>query len=108
MAAAGLPEGDYTLGSLAVTVRGREARLRGGGSIAGGVSTLLDQVRWCVLDLGVDLHDAVTAASRTPARALALADVGELSPGRCADVVVVDADLRLRRVLRRGAWLPAA
>ena len=106
MAAAGLAEGDYTLGGRAVTVRGREARLAGGGSIAGGVSTLLEQVRWCVRDLGIDLHDAVTAASRTPATALALADVGELSPGRWADVVVVDEDLALQRVLRRGAWLP--
>jgi N-acetylglucosamine-6-phosphate deacetylase len=32
--------------------------------------------------------------------------VGELSPGRWADVVVVDEDLALQRVLRRGAWLP--
>ena len=104
MAAAGLPEGAYTLGGRAVTVRGREARLAGGGSIAGGVSTLLEQVRWCVRDLGVALHDAVTAASRTPATALALTDVGQLSAGRWADVLVVDDDLELRGVLRSGAW----
>ena len=105
MSASGLPEGAHTLGGRSVTVTGREARLTEGGSLAGGVSTLLEQVRWCVQDLGIDLADAVTAASTTPARALGLAGVGALSAGSQADVVVVDESLGLERVLRRGAWL---
>jgi N-acetylglucosamine-6-phosphate deacetylase len=105
MSASGLPEGAYTLGGRSVTVAGREARLTEGGSLAGGVSTLLEQVRWCVQELGVTLLDAVTAASLTPARAVGLADVGALSPGAHADVVVVDESLALVRVLRRGTWL---
>jgi N-acetylglucosamine-6-phosphate deacetylase len=105
MSASGLPEGAHTLGGRSVTVTGREARLTDGGSLAGGVSTLLEQVRWCVQDLGIDLADAVTAASTTPARALGLAGVGSLAAGMHADVVVVDESLQLERVLRRGAWL---
>jgi N-acetylglucosamine-6-phosphate deacetylase len=105
MSASGLPEGAHTLGGRSVTVTGREARLTDGGSLAGGVSTLLEQVRWCVQDLGIDLADAVTAASATPAHALGLAGVGVLAPGAHADVVVVDESLQLERVLRRGAWL---
>jgi N-acetylglucosamine-6-phosphate deacetylase len=108
MAAAGLPEGDYTLGRQAVRVTGREARLVPSGSLAGGVSTVLEQVRWCVQEVGIGLLDAVTAASRTPARALALARSGALAAGSHADLVVVDQDLGLRRVMRRGAWLPPA
>ncbi|NNM45718.1 amidohydrolase family protein [Knoellia koreensis] len=103
MAAAGLPEGDYTLGRFNVRVSGREARLEPGGSLAGGVSTLLEQVRWLVRDLGISLEDAVAAASLTPATALALDDVGSLAAGKLADVVVVDDSLELQRVLRRGA-----
>ena len=76
-----------------------------GGSIAGGVATMLDVVRWCVAEAGVPLLDAVTAASLTPAQTLGLTGVGTLAAGQQADVVVVDDDLRLRRVMRRGSWL---
>lgn len=106
MSASGLADGLHALGGRAVEVRGREARLVDGGSLAGGVSTLLDQVRWCVAELAIPLLDAVNAASRTPARALALPEVGSLVAGHHADLLVVDDDLALRRVLRRGTWLP--
>jgi N-acetylglucosamine-6-phosphate deacetylase len=106
MAASGLPDGPYTLGGLEVTVRGREVRL-GNGSLAGGVSVLLDQVRWLVRELGVPLADAVRAAATTPARALAIDGVGSLVEGGRADVLAVDADLQLIQVMRAGAWLPA-
>jgi N-acetylglucosamine-6-phosphate deacetylase len=105
MAASGLPDGPYRLGGLDVTVSEGAARLTEGGSLAGGVSTLLDQVRWAVHDLGLPLADAVAMASATPARALALEGVGSLHAGAWADVLVVDDELALQRVLRRGAWL---
>ncbi len=105
MAASGLPDGSYSLGGLDVTVSDRAARLTESGSLAGGVSTLVEQVRWLVDDLRIPLVDAVKAASTTPARALALPDVGSLSAGCSADVVVVDDQLAVQRVLRRGAWL---
>ena len=105
MAASGLPDGAYSLGGLDVTVRDRAARLTDSGSLAGGVSTLVDQVRWLVDGLGIPLADAVKAASATPARALALPGVGSLSAGSAADLVVVDEDLSVQRVLRRGTWL---
>ncbi|MEO6411414.1 MAG: amidohydrolase family protein [Pedococcus sp.] len=105
MAASGLPDGAYSLGGLDVTVSDRAARLTDSGSLAGGVSTLIEQVRWLVDDLRIPLVDAVKAASTTPARALALPDVGSLSAGFSAEVVVVDNRLAVQRVLRRGAWL---
>jgi N-acetylglucosamine-6-phosphate deacetylase len=105
MAASGLPEGRYTLGGLGVEVSGRSARLSKGGSLAGGVSVLLDQVRWLVQDVGIALQDAVRAASTTPARALALGQVGALEDGRRADVAVVGDDLVLQGVMRGGDWL---
>jgi N-acetylglucosamine-6-phosphate deacetylase len=48
---------------------------------------------------------AVRPATRTPARALGLADRGALAAGSRADVVVVDEAGRLVRVMRRGSWL---
>ena len=105
MAASGMPEGSYTLGGQEVVVADGTARLVEGGSIAGGVATLLDVVRWCVHEAGISLLDAVTAASATPARTLALDDVGRLAPSAHADVLVVDDALSLVRVMRRGVWL---
>ena len=105
MAASGMPDGSYTLGGRDVLVADRTVRLADGGSIAGGVATLLEVVRWCVAVAGIPLLDAVTAASVTPAQTLGLTGVGSLAAGQQADVVVVDDDLQLRRVLRRGSWL---
>ncbi|MHB8188583.1 MAG: N-acetylglucosamine-6-phosphate deacetylase [Dermatophilaceae bacterium] len=106
MSASGMPDGNYTLGGQGVIVSGRTARLAEGNTIAGGVATMLDVVRWCVQSAGIPLLDAVTAASSTPSQTLALAGIGGLQAGNLADVVVVDDDLRLDAVLRRGVWLP--
>ena len=70
-------------------------------AIAGGTYHLLDVVRETV-EAGVPLVDAVRAASWTPAGVLGLDDRGGLVAGRRADVVVTDADLRVREVLRAG------
>jgi N-acetylglucosamine-6-phosphate deacetylase len=108
MAAAGMPDGDYRLGPQDVTVAGGVARLTGPGeqSIAGGTARLLDVVRRCVQHAGVALPDAVTAASSTPASVIGAAhEVGALAPGLRADLLVVDDDLALHRVMRAGRWL---
>jgi N-acetylglucosamine-6-phosphate deacetylase len=105
MAASGMPEGRYSLGGRDVLVEGRTARLADGGSIAGGVATLLDVVRWCVTEVGLPLADVVAAASRTPAAVMGWSDVGALEAGRRADLLVVDDALEPVHVMRAGAWL---
>lgn len=103
MAAAGMADGSYELGPMAVTVADGVARLTEGGAIAGGVYHLLDVVRETVQGAQVPLVDAVRAASLTPAGVLGRTDIGALEVGRRADVVVIDADLRPVRVLRGGS-----
>jgi len=108
MAAAGMPDGDYRLGPQEVSVVEGVARLRGEGetSIAGGTARLVDVVRRCVQHGGVRLEDAVAAASTTPAAVLGLErEVGALLPGLRADLLVVDEELRPRRVMRAGSWV---
>ena len=108
MAAAGMADGDYVLGSQPVTVAGGVARLTEGGAIAGGTAHLIDVVR-TTWQGGVDLVDAVYAASVQGAQILGDASVGALRAGLWADVVVTDAELRPVTVLRRGeAVEPAA
>jgi N-acetylglucosamine-6-phosphate deacetylase len=112
MAAAGMPDGDYRLGPMAVRVADGVARIlveapgegQQAGAIAGGVAHLMDVVR-SVVGAGVPLVDAVRAASTTPARVLGRGELGALEAGRRADIVVTDADLRVQRVLRAGQTL---
>ncbi|MDT0169331.1 amidohydrolase family protein [Pseudarthrobacter sp. BRE9] len=105
MAATGLQDGQYRLGTLPVTVDQGVARVDNTRAIAGGTATLLDVVR-TTLAAGVSLQDAVLAASAVPAAVLGLSsEAGDLRPGIRADVVVVDRDLELDGVLRRGKWM---
>ena len=111
MAAAGMPDGRYRLGSRRVSVAGGVARLTDDdgrpGAIAGSTATMADVVRRAVA-AGLPVADAVAAASTTPARVLGLADrLGALRPGLAANLVVCDDDLAVRAVMLLGRWLPA-
>ena len=104
MAAAGMPDGQYRLGALDVTVDAGVATLTDATAIAGGTAHLLDVVRFAVTEAGVDLVRAVRAASTVPAAVLGMEDrIGSLAAGRRADVVLVDAQLAAVRVLQAGA-----
>ena len=72
MAATGLGDGRYRLGTLDVVVDGGTARTVDTGAIAGSTSTLADCVRWAVEVARVPEADAVRAAMSTPALALGL------------------------------------
>ena len=103
MAAAGMPDGQYRLGALDVTVAEGVATLSGGTSIAGGTAHLLDVVRFAVTEADIDLVRAVRAASSVPATVLGLQErIGSLAAGRRADVLLVDAQLAPVTVLRGG------
>ena len=108
MSAAAAGDGDYRLGPMDVEVRDGVARLAGtDGAIAGSTLTMDAAVRFAVRQAGLPLADVLHAASTAPARALGLDDVGSLEPGRRADLVVLDDDLDVVRVMRSGAWLRA-
>ncbi|MEN0129830.1 MAG: amidohydrolase family protein [Brevundimonas sp.] len=108
MAAAGMADGDYQLGPMAVRVADGVARIvepdGTSGAIAGGVAHLLDVLRR-VVDAGVPLVDAVRAAATTPAEVLGRDDLGALARGRRADVLVTDEALSPVRVMRAGQWV---
>ncbi|TDK26557.1 N-acetylglucosamine-6-phosphate deacetylase [Arthrobacter crusticola] len=98
MAAAGAGDGQYTIGSLDVTVADGEARLAGNGSIAGSTLTLDAAVRRAVA-AGVGAAEAVAAATLVPARALGLPGYGTTEVGARGGVVLLDEDLKVLRVL---------
>ena len=91
MAAAGSSDGDYQLGSLAVTVADGKAVLRGTTTIAGSTLTLDRALRLAIETVGLSPREAVEAVTYTPARALGLEhEHGLLAPGYAADAVALD------------------
>jgi len=48
----------------------------------------------------------VAAASREPLALLGVTDRGRLEPGLRADLVELDDDLAVQRVMRGGRWYP--
>jgi N-acetylglucosamine-6-phosphate deacetylase len=115
MAAAGMPDGDYHLGAMRVTVADGVARLAAGsdgraGAIAGSTATtdalFAKVVRHAAVPRADALRRAVALTATTPARALGLPDVGAIAAGRRADVVVLDpGELTVRTVYRAGTRL---
>jgi N-acetylglucosamine-6-phosphate deacetylase len=100
MAATGAGDGAWHMGPVPVEVRDGVVRTLDG-VLAGSVLTMREAIRNAVR-LGISLEEAVDAATRVPARAARRADVGALRPGAVADVVVLDGDLEMTRVLVAG------
>jgi len=81
LAAARIGDGDWHMGSVAVSVRGGSARLADG-TLAGSVLTMPDAIRDFVR-IGATIEEALFAASRR-----------SIAPGAPADVVVLDDSLQ--------------
>ncbi len=106
MRASGLGPGEYTIGGLTALVE------EGSGvaitadrkAFAGSISTMLQCLQHGVQVVGFSLREALQMATLTPARILGVDDrVGQLVPGRWADVLILDrATLGLRLVLLGG------
>lgn len=109
MSAADCPDGSYTLGGLDVQVRDRTARIvmPDGtlGPIAGSTLTMDRAFAMVVKTLGFSVPQAVEMASVNPARVHGISLAGSITPGKWADLCVLDDHIQLRRVMRRGKWV---
>jgi N-acetylglucosamine-6-phosphate deacetylase len=99
--AAGAPAGIYQLSGRSVQSDGRVVRLEDG-TLAGSAATMPDLVRLMAGLPGMTLARAVTLASSVPARVLGERRLGRLGEGACADIVILDAEMRPRLTMVRG------
>src|SRR3954468_12866712 len=104
LSVAGMGDGRASVGGLEVEVVGGRITLVGTSTLAGSVISLDDAVRNLVRS-GVPLPVAAAAASANPLALLGVTDRGRIAAGLRADLVELDADLRVARVMRAGAWL---
>lgn len=108
MAGAGMPDGDYTLGSLDVVIKDSVARLADGGAIAGGTARLSDIVKKMVTYIRFD--DVIRACVASPARVLGFTgdEVGvtlEYTLGSRPNVVVLTDEFDVTDVVREGEFV---
>lgn len=103
MSAAGLEDGIYDLGGLAVNVSGGVATLVEGNSLAGSTLTMIGALRYVTRHAGVTVPQASRYMSGNPARQLGIFErTGSLEVGKQADVLLVSPELELRRIWVRG------
>ncbi|MDE7037865.1 MAG: amidohydrolase family protein [Lachnospiraceae bacterium] len=103
MWAAGMPDGQYTLGGLDVNVADGRATLVGSGALAGSATNLMECMKRVVKKMGIPLETAVACASANPAKCLGIdGEYGSIEPGKRGNVVLLDHDLELKAVVKDG------
>ena len=102
VAVAGMPEGSTALlGGRQIRVNKSAAYLEDG-TLAGSVATMDRVFRFLVRDVGLSLVDAAHLCSTTPAAELSLTDLGTITKGAIADLVVLDRDFHVKQTYVAG------
>ena len=102
MRAAGMPDGESSLGGLPVIVKDGAARLASNGALAGSTLQICDALRTVYEITGLPLEQLVRTTSLNQANSLGLEKVGRLVPGYCADIVVLDENFKVKKTFVDG------
>ena len=103
-----MPPGEYVFGPIdcGVTIvsDGSVGWTADRSALASSVRGMDHMVRHMHQVVGIDLPTAIRMATLTPARILGLDhQIGRLAVGKAADLILLDADLNVRRVWCRGS-----
>ena len=97
MEAAGMPDGEYTLGGQRVFVRAGEARLENG-TLAGSVLTMRRALE-NLIRFGIDPETACAMCTSTPAASIGEKEAGRLRPGSPVPLTRWSLDWQFRGIL---------
>jgi N-acetylglucosamine-6-phosphate deacetylase len=103
-AATGMPDGKYRLGNFDVQVTGGVVR-SSEGKLAGSALTL-DRALRNIVALGIPLDESIRMLTLYPAKLLGLESrKGTIAAGADADLVFLDSNLEISKVVTRGLGL---
>lgn len=89
IAAAGMPDGEYQIGGVPVTLAGG-AVTKGDGTLAGAATTMDRAIDILARTVSSPLSGILRAATANPARAVRRPDRGRLRDGSVADICILD------------------
>jgi N-acetylglucosamine-6-phosphate deacetylase len=98
------PKIKYKVGDINVIIDDGVAWLEDKSVFAGSIATMCSSFRTIVKQWNVNINDAVRITSYNQAILLNLIDrVGEIMPGKIADILLFDQDLNLQKVIKSGS-----
>ena len=102
MRAAGMPDGEYSLGGLAVIVADGAARLKSNGALAGSTLEIYTALKNIAEITKKPLADLIKTTSWNQAQSIGLDKHGKIEPGYFADIVFLDENFKPTKVFVNG------
>lgn len=105
MEATGCPDGEYSIAGMPVTVKDGKARTHDG-AIAGSTLSMWEAVLNLRDFAEISFERALYAATLAPAREIGLdGELGSIEIGKRADLLVMDENFAITRIMCGGAWV---
>jgi N-acetylglucosamine-6-phosphate deacetylase len=102
MRAAGMPDGEYSLGGLAVIVSEGAARLKSNGALAGSTLEVCTALKNVYEITKKPLAELIKTTSWNQAQSIGLDKHGKIEPGYFADIVFLSDDFKPTKVFVDG------
>lgn len=102
MEATGMPDGEYFIAGLPVTVRDGRARTHEG-AIAGSTLSLIDGVKNLSAFAEIPFSEALYCATASPAKMIgAYGTLGSIDTGKRANMLILDEEYNVKEVIFQG------
>jgi len=102
MCAAGMADGEYSIGGLPVIVSEGAARLKSNGALAGSTLEICTALKNVAGITGKPLSELIKTTSWNQAQSLGLDKYGKIEPGYFADIVFLSDDFKPTKVFVNG------
>ena len=102
MEATGMPDGEYSIAGLPVTVKDGRARTHEG-AIAGSTLSLIDGVKNLAAFADIPFAEALFCATAAPSKMIGAYDkIGSIDEGKRANMLVLDEEYNVKEVIFQG------